>query len=202
MQLLSALKNKIAVACKNICGSNKIRSANVSIKAIGTSTGIETLYKTSIDSESNIGSYTYIGSYTHITKSNIGRYCSIANNVSIGQGEHLLDHISTSSLFYKRPWEILTQHDCTIESDVWIGVDAVILRGVRIGFGAVVAANAVVSKDVPPFAIVGGVPAKLIRYRFSERDQRRILDSEWWQHDRRDAEAIIQQMELDINRSA
>ncbi|MDT9630459.1 MULTISPECIES: CatB-related O-acetyltransferase [Pseudomonas] len=201
MRFISAFKNKIAITCKNMRGRNNVRSTHVSTKAIGASIGIETLYETHVDSESRIGSYTYIGEHTNITKSNIGRFCSIANNVSIGQGEHVLDHISTSSIFYKTPWKTLTQHDCNIESDVWIGVDAVILRGVNVGFGAVIAANAVVTKDVPPFAIVGGVPARLIRYRFSADDQNLILASRWWEHEHHEAKSIIQQLEVNISRS-
>ncbi|MGC5703635.1 hypothetical protein J4P02_25905 [Pseudomonas sp. NFXW11] len=140
-----------------------------------------------------------MGSNTSITKSAIGRYCSIANNVSIGQGEHRLDQISTSASFYDSPWETLTSNECLIESDVWIGVDAVILRGVKVGFGAVVAANAVVTKDVPAFAIVAGVPARVIRFRFSKEQQQLILDSRWWINDHEKAKSIIKQLEATLD---
>lgn len=175
-----------------------IRSFGVSYRAISQACKIETQHQSSIDASSKIGSYSYIGCRTHITKSNIGRYCSIANNVSIGQGEHRLDRISTSVTFYEDPLEILTEGACEIGSDVWIGVDAVILRGVKIGVGAVVAANAVVTKDVPAFAVVGGVPARLIRYRFSEEKKQRILASRWWEKDRQEAAVLLSQLEHDL----
>jgi virginiamycin A acetyltransferase len=133
-----------------------------------------------IDSTSVIGSYSYVGRNCSITKSSIGRYCSIANNVSIGQGEHELDRISTSSIFYNSSYEILTNKECNIGHDVWVGVDAIILRGVTIGIGAVIGANSVVTKNVPPFAIVVGSPARIINYRFQENKVKHILDSEWW----------------------
>ncbi len=173
-----------------------IRSIEVSYKALKGSCGIQTLNQVSVDATSKIGSYTYLGSRTNITKSNIGRYCSIANNVSIGQGEHDLSRISTCSLFYESPWDTLTEGSCVIASDVWIGVDAVILRGVSIGFGAVIAANAVVTKDVPAFAIVGGVPARLIRYRFSEQKQHEVLATGWWEKDVDEAKSLLKLLEV------
>lgn len=170
--------------------SNKIKSHGVSFAALHGQF-IEIGRGTCIDSLSEVGSYAYIGKNCNITKSKIGRYVSVANNVTIGAGEHETGRISTSSLFYENPFEVLTQNNCIIESDAWIGVDAIILRGVRVGFGAVVGANAVVTQDVPDFAIVVGAPARIIRYRFSEAVKDKILRSRWWDVDFADASHII-----------
>ena len=156
--------------------------------------GIEIMRGATIDASSEIGAYTYIGCFSYITKTKIGRYVSIANNVSIGQGEHDLARLSTSSIFYDNAWETLTAGECEICSDAWIGVDAVVLRGVRIGIGAVVAANAVVTKDVPDYAIVGGVPARILRYRFGEDMRARLLASRWWEKDLAEAKTFLKKM--------
>lgn len=88
------------------------------------------------------------------------------------QGEHALDTISTYpfrvQVGHSSCGEALSKGNIVVEDDVWIGESALILSGVTIGQGAVVAAGAVVSKDVPPYAIVGGIPAKIIKYRFPE----------------------------------
>ena len=143
-------------------------------------TAIEIQLNTFIDPFCEIGSYTYIGQNVFITKAEIGRYCSIANNVSIGPGEHKLDRISTSSHFYDDAFDILTENDCIIGNDVWIGVDSIVKRNVTIGDGAVIGANSFVNKDVPPFAIVAGNPAKIIKYRFNDEQQQAITKSGWW----------------------
>lgn len=144
----------------------------------------------SIDSNTSIGNYVFVGKNTHITKAKIGNYCSIANNVSIGHGEHDLKRLSTSTRFYENSYDELTSKPCNIGSDVWIGVGAVILRGVTIGNGAVVGANAVVTRDVPDFAIVAGVPARIIRYRFGDVSIGAINDSNWWDLDIDDARKV------------
>ena len=192
--MLALLRNIIGILQVKIFKRGRIYSFHVSSKAL-RGKNIEIGFGARIDGSSEIGGNTYIGCYTYITRAQIGRYVSIANNVSIGQGEHQLNKISTSSIFYKSPWDELTAGTCEIGSDVWIGVDAIILRGVKIGVGAVVAANAVVTKDVPDFAVVAGVPARIIKYRFPDSQRMQILDSLWWEKELIEAAKILQQLE-------
>lgn len=101
-----------------------------------------------VDEHSTVGEFTYIGYNSFVTKAQIGRYCSIANNVSIGPGEHNIDTVSSNTLFYADPYSKLTEKDITIGHDVWIGVNSVIRRGVTIGNGAVIGANSFVNTDI------------------------------------------------------
>lgn len=148
----------------------------------------------SVSKDSQIGKYTYIGYNTAITRTTIGNYCSIASNVSIGMGEHDLDQISTNSIFYENQYEDLTKKDCSIGNDVWIGVDAIIRRWISIGNWAVIGANSFVNSDVPPYAIVAGSPAKVIRYRFTDAQITQIEDSQWWVHDKTEAKRIMEEL--------
>ncbi len=114
----------------------------------------------------------------------IGNYCSIASNVSfVVSADHPIDHISTYpfkalSLQRYTP-EAISKGDIVVDDDVWIGYGATVLSGVHIGQGAIVASGAVVTKDVEPYAIVGGVPAKTIRYRFSEELREALLQVDY-----------------------
>lgn len=136
---------------------------------------------------SRIGQYSYVGRHSCITRSLIGRYVSIADNVCIGPGDHDLKKFSTSSLFYDEPYSTLVSKKLSIGNDVWIGVNAVIKRGVALGHGCVVGACSIVTKSVEPFSIVVGVPARHIKYRFTDYEQKLILESEWWNYNPKDA---------------
>lgn len=146
----------------------------------------------------NVGKYTYFSHSTQIAdKKNviIGKYCSLANGVCIGVGNHPYKVLTTHPFTYldndiqlygnmpvaesnrlKRPEPAKT----IIGNDVWIGHNAVVIGGVTVGDGAVIGAGAVVTKDVPPYAIVGGVPAKIIKYRFPQEIIDQLLEIRWW----------------------
>lgn len=117
----------------------------------------------------------------------IGRYCSFAPNFKIFNGNHGLHFISLHPYFYNPSLglvnqEMIIRSACIIEDDVWVGYGAIITPSVnRIGRGSVIAAGAVVTKDVPPYAIVAGNPAKLIRYRFDEYVIKHIEETKWWE---------------------
>lgn len=177
--------------------NNRILSSEISIRAL-SGNHINIGRGTQIDGLTSIGSYTYIGRNCTVTRTKIGRYVSIGNNVTVGPGEHDLGRLSTSSLFYENPYDELTQGECIIENDAWIGVDAIIMRGVRVGIGAAVAANAVVTKDVPDYAVVAGVPAKILKYRFEEYKQAQLSASQWWIKDRKEASEILVQLAKEL----
>lgn len=142
---------------------------------------IQIMSGTIVSPDSRIGANTYIGFNCHVTRANIGNFVSIADGVLIGPGEHSLSEISTSSIFYEEPYSVLTKGECNVGDDVWIGAGCIIRRGVTIGFGAVIGANSFVNSDVPPFAVMAGTPAKLIKFRFDEEFQEKILRSQWTQ---------------------
>ena len=161
----------------------------------------KTVYKTTIDKTSVIrrGNRVYnsqIDRYTYITKNcliqntKVGSFCSISESCYIGMPEHPVEYVSTSPAFLKgknylkcnfSDLEYEEGKRTEIGNDVWIGVGVKIKSGVKIGDGAVIGAGAVITKDVSPYAIVGGVPAKIIRYRFDEETIDKLLNIQWWE---------------------
>lgn len=150
-----------------------------------------------------MGSFSYaVSGYYQFA--DIGRYVSIGEDVQIGRSDHPLTWSSLSPIFYEnsfgvmnveipeaasvgpgdflRPENYPPNQPVVIGNDVWIGHGAFVMPGVRVGDGAVIAAGAIVTRDVPPYAVVAGVPAVIKKYRFSEQVIERLLQVRWWRY--------------------
>ena len=141
---------------------------------------------------SEIGDYSYINSKTLVNHTQIGKFCSIASNVQFGLAIHPTDLISTHPTFYanNKMFETFSTKNyfneykkIKIGNDVWIGSRALIMGGVTINNGAIIAAGSIVTKDVKPYEVVGGVPAKHIKFRLSNDEIAHLEEIKWWNRD-------------------
>ncbi|MCB0472384.1 MAG: CatB-related O-acetyltransferase, partial [Flavobacteriaceae bacterium] len=141
---------------------------------------------------SAIGDHSYVNSKSSINYTKIGKFCSIGSNVTMGMGIHPTDLVSTHPAFYSNNKAFKTYADknyyveygnIEIGNDVWVGSNVTILENVFIGDGAIIATGAVVTKDVKPYEIVGGIPAKHIKYRIKEDLIEKIRATKWWDKD-------------------
>lgn len=154
--------------------------------------GFNVLFKDVVISDSSLGVHTYIQKKSAIFNAEIGRYCSIASGVSIGPGSHKIDGVSTHPSFFLKNTPLIKVYvekdlfiptaKITIGHDVWIGERAIIMDGIKIGHGSIIGSGAVVTKDIEPYSIVGGVPAKHIKFRFDEETRNKLLASKWWEN--------------------
>ncbi len=167
--------------------------------------GIGILAGKSLPMEMGVGSYSWSPLDSSIT---IGRFCSIARGLNIIGGRHPIEALTTSSVMYDRHFSIVNfiedefgyvhpknpnkqkPFSVKIGNDVWIGANVTLPRNVNIGNGAVIAANSIVTKDVLPYTIIGGNPAKLIKYRFDSETIQRLLASKWWEYNLKDISSL------------
>jgi phosphonate metabolism protein (transferase hexapeptide repeat family) len=147
--------------------------------------------------DSSLGDYSYLaGSDGVVIYTGIGKFCSIASHVAINPGDHPMARVTQHHCTYRRRrygfgstddrevFEWRRGRDCRIGHDVWIGNGAKVMAGVTIGTGAVIGAGAVVTREVMPYQVVAGVPARPLRMRFAADAVRRLLRIAWWDWDR------------------
>lgn len=178
----------------------KLEKKNKGLKLRGKTIIYNTIFSSNnyiIDSvliDSKIGKFSYISKNSSIRNTKIGNYTCIGPNVKVGLGEHPSHtFVSVHPIFYSDVshfgYKILNKSyfeeykPTTIGNDVWVGANVIIKGGVKVGNGAIIAAGSVVTKDIPAFAIVGGVPAKVLKYRFTDEEISVIEKSKWWEFD-------------------
>ena len=161
--------------------------------------------------DSSVGKFTYIAGDSNLNLVKVGRFCSIGSHLICGNGEHPTDFVSTHPVFFSNLQQcgisftdnnlFEERKEVTIGNDVWIGSRVFVRDGVKIGNGAIIGAGSVVVKDVPDYAIVGGVPAKVIRFRFTEDLIQKLQSIEWWnlsEENLRAAQPLIAQKDIQL----
>lgn len=137
-----------------------------------------------------VGAYSYVGQDTSLKFIEVGKFCSIGPNVKTGLGIHPTKLVSTHPIFYSNMkqcgWALRTesifdeQPLTTVGNDVWIGAGAILMDGISVNDGAIIGAGAVVTRDVPPYAIVGGIPAREIAFRAAPEEVAVLRRLAWW----------------------
>lgn len=141
---------------------------------------------------STVGKYSRIGINCKIVNTTVGNFTAIGEDTVAGLGQHPTNYLTYHSIFYKKgnwgwhddwvkyPEGFQENKPITIGNNVWIGTRVVIMDGVTVGDNSIIASGAIVTKDVPPYSIVGGVPAKVIKTLFDEEMRKRLDEIQWW----------------------
>lgn len=134
--------------------------------------------------------YSYLGASSVIMHSDIGKFCSLSWGITIGPANHDYEYITSHDFLYNNFYDLMSKDDTPtynrfnkrtkIGNDVWIGTNSTILNGLVIGDGAIIGANTIVTKDVPPYAIVVGNPGKIVKFRFNKEIIQQLLELRWW----------------------
>ena len=202
-KIINYIKNLIFILNIKMSRSDVRLKRHVKVNNTSFFEGSNLLAPNVVFKNSNIGFASYVGNNSFLYNTKIGRYSCIGPHVKIILGQHPMDYVSIHPCFYstrkqagftyveKNKYDEFKYVDKTngisvfIGNDVWICADVKILEGVTIGDGAIVLPGAVVNTDIPPYSIVGGVPAKVIKYRFDEKNIDYLLELKWWNKDKK-----------------
>lgn len=171
--------------------SQEINCVNIPLEILKNTVGTGVMLGENvvfINKDVEIGDYTYINSGFLYPGVRVGKYCSMGHNICIGPGEHYINRISSYPILTRVLKENFEQEFPTVKptvlgNDVWVGHGSVIMQGVKVGDGAVIAAGAVVTKDVPDYTVVAGIPAREIKHRFNQETVQKLEKLQWWNHD-------------------